>query len=345
MGGIMAWSLGSFCFCVFLVCNLFVNFHWTHAANVQGMSKPLVVTAKNRISDVCNQIKLRDAVSALQSNVNRRLEFGKRMHLGEASFGCLLRQFDVSTAPLTEKEAKQMLTRDALKELIDNNFNFSEVSLDASFEVSPEMIMGGSCTLNVPKTVNVLLRGLWSFIAPSVGNDGRPFSFKADTRELLKRIHFLMQYRNAMLQLSYDNKDEFLTIDAMRQMEDLFLVNEQYVQITPKFQVVFNHEKAHSKFSLAIQRGNSTLTPIFYPSEGYVDAAVEIERRKMEMLFQGKITNEIKIGLFYSKDKKLMINISYNGDWGNYIWQSMAFRFVLPSLRESCIHLTNQIHV
>ncbi|CDR95752.1 membrane protein, putative [Babesia bigemina] len=276
---------------------------------------------------VTNNCKFMEAANALNNNLGRKLSVSKSFRLGDLDVTCSLRSPDVDPhsrcgtqlVPINVQRHEPLARiEDAkLDQLVD------EFKLEGTLVLDGANTLMGSVCVDMPKVCQYAVTARGKTVSQGV----------LDFADTLRRLDFAYQHADLVLHAAHNNRSHETSVELLKRMEDMYILQGKYVHITPKVELVFHPGLSpKSNFGLGIQRGKDSITPIFYPME-----------KKVEVLVEKTITDGLKAGLFWSKDNRLYINLSLSMPWGKNGWQNIAFRFVFPEVAKSHVHMLNEV--
>lgn len=280
-----------------------------HSAGLQGISK------------------LRDTVNALNNNVGRKISINKQFHVGDGTLTCSVRSADIDPyikcgtqlIPINVRRRGGLvnLTDAAITDIID------ELKIETNFEIDATSSLTGSMSIDIPRTVDLVMRRNGELVSRGI----------VDLKETIKRIDFFYQNSDLVVHGVYNRNAGEASLELLKRLEDMYILQGKYVHVTPKFELVYDKSiSPKSNFCVNIQRGKDSITPIIYPLA-----------KKFELLAEKSLTDELKAGLYWSKDNRLFINLSLSLPWGKTGWQTLAFRFVFPDVVKSHVHMINEV--
>ncbi|GIX66056.1 uncharacterized protein BcabD6B2_54920 [Babesia caballi] len=273
--------------------------------------------------------RVSETLNSINNNVGRKINIGKRVDLGAGELTCSVRSPDVDPysrcgtqlVPINVRRGGGLsnLEDAKLEQLID------EFRVEGTLHIDVGHSLSGSVSVDVPKTVKFATASRGGIFNRGVVNF-------ADT---LKRLDFVYRNANLVFHAAYNQQSGESTVELLKRLEDLYVVYDKYVHVTPKLELVLDGGlSAKSNFCLGIQRGKDSITPIIYPLT-----------RKFEVLAEKTVTEGLKAGFFWSKDKRLYLNLSLSMPWGANGWQTVAFRFVFPEVLRSHVHVLNEVQL
>lgn len=304
---------------------LFAGLLLLHTPGIRGTSQQasgaLTAAGLRGVSE------LKKALNAVNNNVGRKINISRRFKIGDLALNASLRSADVDPYSrageqlipigLRREGGLMNLEEATASDLID------ELKLEARFEINPTEAVSGSVSLDVPKTVDIVGK----FQGDPVARD------YADFKETIKRVDFLYQHADWVMHGSYNRNKAEGRLEILRQLEDAYVLRGKYVTVTPKLELVFDKSiKSNSNFCLNFKRGKDSITPVIYPLS-----------RKFEFMAEKALTEELKAGIFWSKERRLFVHLSLSLPWGKSGWHTLAFRFVFPGLEKSHVHVTNEV--
>ncbi|AFZ80216.1 signal peptide-containing protein [Theileria equi strain WA] len=262
-----------------------------------------------------------ESLSSLQNNTFHKFDVKKKLDVGLVALNCQLKDSNVAVPSVVRKHIQDPSINCSLYHALQR---FNELSLEATFKLSDETSLVSNASFDLPKTFELTLKGA-----------GKSISVDAHTSDILKRLDFILRYRNLILGYSLNLRSKENNIEFLQRLENLYDVNGKYLDVTPKVEVSFAKDgKIDARACLVLKRDGLVITPIIYPFSKQCELAVET-----------KVTDEIKVGMFISKNKDLYLNLTYENYWGSSSWQSLALRFVLSDVLRTSMLIQNEVYL
>ncbi|EAN33619.1 hypothetical protein TpMuguga_01g00375 [Theileria parva strain Muguga] len=207
-----------------------------------------------------------------------------------------------------------------------NYLNLDELSVNYTHKLDQDLSYTGNVVIDLPRTAQIFLKGVGGAEVKTVN---------VDTRDVLKRLDFILRYRNTLVGGSYNFRSKEKSVELIQRLENLYRLYGKNMNVTPKLELMFDkNNKLSTRACLVMKRDNLTITPIIYPNQ-----------KKCELAAEAKLTDEVKFGVFVSKDKNLYLNLSYESNWGKHSWQQFSLRFVLSDVLKSYAYLQNELQL
>ncbi|UKK00266.2 hypothetical protein MACK_000336 [Theileria orientalis] len=296
------------------------------AVAIKNANNKCPLRSINSTCNTCVQTvkNLSNSLLSLHNNTVHKLELKKNFDFGNNLLNVHLKQSEDSLPPVMYSNEGTL--DPSVKPRLQRNFlELNELTLDYTVKLNNDLSATSNFVVDLPKTLQVTLRGL--------GGDLKEVSF--NTEDLLKRLDFVLKYRNSLMGTSYNFRSREKTVELIQRFENLYKLFGKHVNVTPKLEVVMDkNNKLSYRGCLVFKRDNLTITPILHSNP-----------KKCELAMEAKLTDEVKVGMFVNRDKNVYLNLSYESRWGKHSWQQFALRFVLSDVLKSYAYVHNEVQL
>ncbi|XP_954361.1 uncharacterized protein TA21005 [Theileria annulata] len=249
-------------------------------------------------------------------NVRKTFDFGNHVfNLNLMSTDDIIKPVMYSNEDTLDPNVKPKYT--------NNYVDFNELSVNYTAKIDNITTCTSNVVIDLPRTLQLTLKGL----------NGEIKAVDVSTSDVLKRLDFILRYRNSLVGTSFNLRSREKSVELVQRLEEVYKLSGKSIDLIPKLEVALDkNNKMSTRACLVIKRDKLTFTPI-----------VHLNQRKCEIAAEANLTNEVKFSMFLSKDNHLYMSLSYDSNWGKHSWQQLSLRFVLSDVLKCYSYLQNEI--